>query len=193
MTSMPSVLQDAPEACRLLFRHWDDIRGTALVPRRSQLDPAKLIPILPVLQIVEVQSPGMLRCKLVGTGLRNMFGFEFTGRNYLELAPPGGRRIRAFRHWAGVRRPCGSLFSGGVRYPSGAIAPVVGIGLPLLPDQEDAAGLVLSVTAQVTERGWINERSCETIGMPAHFEFLDIGAGIPDSTLPSEDWQMEGK
>jgi hypothetical protein len=192
MTFMPSALQDVPEACRILFRHWDDIRGPAIVPRRSQLDLAKLIPILPVLQIVEVQSRSMLRCKLVGTGLRNLFGFEFTGRNYLDLAPPDGRRIRAYRHWAGIQQPCGSVFSGCIRYPSGAVASVIGIGVPLLADQEGAPPMSLTVTAQVTDRGWINERSREMIGMPEHFEFLDIGAGIPASTKPPEDWRMDG-
>ncbi len=93
MVSTPPALQDAPEVCRILYEHWNEIRADTLVPRRAQLDPARLIPILPHLQIVELQSRSLIRCKLVGTALRDLFGFDYTGRNLVELgaartAPP---------------------------------------------------------------------------------------------------------
>jgi hypothetical protein len=191
MISMPPALQDAPEACRILFQHWNEIRADTLVPRRSQLDPSQLLPILPRLQIVEVQSRSVVHCKLVGTGLRDLFGFDYTGRNFIEMAPPEGRRIRSYRTWQVINRPCATYFGGSIPFASGARAPVGGVSLPLLPDRAGGAPLVVAVIATVSERGWINEQCGSTIGMPEHFAFLDIGAGIPDRVEPPDDWPMD--
>jgi len=191
MISMPPALQDAPEACRILFNHWNEIRAGALVPRRSQLDPARLITILPQIQIVEVQSRSVIHCKLVGTGLRDLFGFDYTGRNFIEMAPADGRRTRSYRATLVVQQPCASIFRGTVPFRSGARAPACGVSLPLLPDRAGGNPLVVAAIALVADRGWINEPRDGTIGMPEHFAFLDIGAGIPDRNDPPDDWQME--
>lgn len=191
MIALPPGLQDAPEACRLLFEHWSDIRGDALVPPRADLDPARLRSILPCLRILEIVSPGMIRCKLSGTALRDLFGFDPTGRNLLELTPPAQRRERAWRYWTGATQPCGSVFGGRLRFLSGAMAPYLGLALPLRPAQEGGPMLVVSAIAPVADRGWINERSEQELYLAADFTFVDIGAGVPEGSGPPDDWAMD--
>jgi hypothetical protein len=181
-------LEDAPEACRALYAYWHRIRGDALLPRRAGLDPLELKNILPQLQIVEVQAPGVLRCKLVGTGLCDLFGFDYTGHNLIDLAPPEQRLVRSWRHWSSVQLPCGHLFGGRVRFPTGARARFRGVGLPLLPDREGAPRLLVSVIAVIADRGWINVQQRRVLTLPEEFAFLDIGAGMPERDTPPADW-----
>jgi|HubBroStandDraft_1064217.scaffolds.fasta_scaffold01674_11 hypothetical protein len=189
--SMPPALQAAPEACRVLFAYWNEIRERALVPYRSRLDPLRLLAILPRIQIVELQSHGVIRCTLAGTGLRDLFGFDLTGHNMIQLTPPAGRATRSYRHWAAVAQPCGSVFAAAIRFPSGARAPVGGVALPLLPDREGGSPLVVLAIALVADRGWINERRPGFLGLPARYAFIDIGAGIPDRVDPPDEWAMD--
>ena len=193
MVSMPPALADAPEACRALHAYWTAIRGDALVPHRRRLDPLELMDILPQLQILEVQSPGVIRCRLLGTGLCALFGFDYTGRNLIELAPPDQRRLRSWRFWTGVHRPCGCVFGGPVLFPSGARARYGGIALPLLPDRDGAPPLVVSVIAVIADRGWINARQYRVLPLPEEFGFLDIGAGVPEQDGPPADWAIDAE
>jgi hypothetical protein len=188
---LPPGLQDMPEACQLLYEHWSEIRGDALLPSRAGIDPGRLRSILPYLQIVEVVSPSLIRCTLSGTALRDIFGFELTGRNLIDLTPPEQRRQRGWRYWIGAAQPCGCLFGGKLRFLSGALAPYLGLVLPLRPSQEGGAMLAISAIALVADRGWINERSQPELNLAGYVSFLDIGAGMPDRTDPPDDWVVE--
>ena len=188
---LPPGLQDMPEACRSLYEHWTEIRGDALVAPRAGIDPGRLRSILPYLQIVEVASPSLIRCKLSGTALRDLFGFDLTGRNLIDLTPPDQRRRRGWRYWIGTTQPCGCLFGGKLRFLSGALAPYLGLVLPLRPSQEDGPMLAISAIALIRDYGWINERSQPELNLAEYVSFLDIGAGVPDRTDPPDDWVVE--
>jgi hypothetical protein len=191
MISMPLSLQDAPEPCRVLYEYWNAIRGEALVPRRAQFDPLALVAILPMLQLFELQSRRVIRCKLAGTALRDFFGFDCTGRNLIELTPPDRQRTRSWRNWTGVAQPCGGVYGGTVRFASGAHARFVGISLPLRPDRDGAPPQIVSVVAGVADLGWINKQTELKLLVPDEFVFLDIGAGVPDHDVPPDDWSMD--
>jgi PAS domain len=191
MINLPPGLQDMPEACQVLYEHWSEIRGDALVPPRAAIDPARLRSILPYLQIVEVVRPSLIRCKLSGTALRDLFGFELTGRNMIDLTPPDQRRRRGWRYSVGALQPCGCLFGGKLRFLSGALAPYLGLVLPLRPSQKDGSMLAISAIALIRGQGWINDRSEPALNLAEYVSFLDIGAGVPDRTDPPDDWVME--
>lgn len=74
---------------RELFDYWrGKCRGT-VIPRRTDIDPAELLPILPNLMIVDFeQQPFRVRFRLVGTKVVDITGFEFTGRYLDEIAKP---------------------------------------------------------------------------------------------------------
>jgi hypothetical protein len=87
------ILRDAlsieSSIIRELFDYWrGKCRGTA-IPRRTDIDPAEILPILPNLMIVDFeQQPFRVRFRLVGTKVVEITGFEFTGRYLDEIVKP---------------------------------------------------------------------------------------------------------
>lgn len=195
--ALPVGLDDAPAGLRLLFAHWNEIRGDALMPPRGRLDPGRMVPVLPWLQITEYRSRRHLHCRLAGTGLRDLFGFDYTGHNIIDLSPPLFQRVRAYRLASMIGQPCGSLYGGAVPFQSGAEAETMGLALPLQPDRADGFPMLVSALVVTTEPKWVNAAWTDRdrdrpIGMASHFRFLDIGAGVPSGIEPPEDWDMAG-
>ena len=59
------------------------------VPKRSSLDPTEIPHLLPYLIIGEVESPEILRYRLVGAHVRERAGRNLTGQNFYEFVTPG--------------------------------------------------------------------------------------------------------
>ena len=89
------------------------------------------------------------------------------------------------------QQPCGSLFRGLILFGSGARVEAWGLTLPFLPDRAGGFPLLVSVVSAVSELSWINERGDHPISMPEHFEFCDIGCGVPDRIIPPDDWTID--
>ena len=71
---------------RAALEYWERKRLGRAVPRRSDIDPAELKPVLPHLQITEVVGGGSrFRYRLVGSAIVRAFGAEFTGKYVDEL------------------------------------------------------------------------------------------------------------
>jgi len=59
------------------------------VPKRTSLDPTEIPHLLPYLIIGEVESPEILRYRLVGAHVRERAGRNLTGQNFYEFVTPG--------------------------------------------------------------------------------------------------------
>lgn len=76
------------------YRYWDSKRGQRLMPRRGDIKPAEIVPLLPNLQIIEVVDGGKrLRYRLVGTAIVAALGAEYTGKYFDEVF--SGEQLRA--------------------------------------------------------------------------------------------------
>ncbi len=76
----------ADRALRTALDYWETVRGDRTMPRRRDIDPTELRPVLPYLQITEVVSGGSsFRYRLVGTAIVEAFGAKFTGKFVDEL------------------------------------------------------------------------------------------------------------
>ena len=63
-----------------LYAHWEAMRAARLAPRWRDIDPGAIRPQLPFVSISDViESPFDLRYRLVGTGVAEAAGRDFTG------------------------------------------------------------------------------------------------------------------
>lgn len=70
---------------KTLYAYWNEIRGTRQAPRRFEIEPARLAPILPEAFILERIGTSAYRFRLAGTRLCEIFGMEFRGRDFMDL------------------------------------------------------------------------------------------------------------
>lgn len=85
---MRSMSTDFPGLTRAqsdLIRHWRACCRESLLPFREQLDPGKIRAHLSEVSIVELCQDGDARFRLVGSGLRKVFGCDMRGRRLAEL------------------------------------------------------------------------------------------------------------
>lgn len=68
----------------LLFQYWNGVRGERLAPRRFEIEPARISPILPETFILERVDAETFAYRLAGTKLCEQFGDEFRGQNFLN-------------------------------------------------------------------------------------------------------------
>ena len=84
-----------------LIQHWRICCRDGFLPLREQLDPGEMRAHLAAISIVELRQDGEAHFRLVGSGLRPVFGCDMRGRRLGELNPP------AFEMWSlGLERSC---------------------------------------------------------------------------------------
>lgn len=68
------------------FGYWDAKRAGRAMPRKSDIDPAEIKPLLPYVLLGEfTTTPLRLRYRVVGTEVVTVYGVDFTGRWLDEL------------------------------------------------------------------------------------------------------------
>ena len=87
----------ADVAARLarLERYWRQIRGAALVPARSDVDPMQIDDLLPDCFIIERVAPSVLRMRVAGSRLSDALGLDLRGMPLSAMFLPVGREALA--------------------------------------------------------------------------------------------------
>lgn len=164
---------------RAWIDHWSSLRREAIVPLRSALDPMAMPRLLPHMLICDLSEPGIVRIRLMGTGMVTSFGFDPTGHDYLDLVDPA-RREEAYAGFAvPAGQPCGMRVLGENRYESGLTLAVETVGFPFRRD--DGAGMQMVF---VGTRVGAPTIARPDLGPSISFhvferQFIDIGAGVP--------------
>lgn len=117
------------------YRYWDGKRGTRLMPRRGDIDPGEIVPLLPNIQIIEVVDGGKrLRYRLVGTAIVAALGAEYTGKYFDEVS--SGKQLRAHEENYRIiaREKCPLFVSRRYATPGGAELHSRRIIMPLSED-----------------------------------------------------------
>jgi hypothetical protein len=70
---------------RQLYAYWDRVRNGRVAPRRFEIEPAKIAPLLPETFIVEGAGRLGSRFRLAGTKICEQFGRELRGADFLSL------------------------------------------------------------------------------------------------------------
>lgn len=69
---------------RLLYAHWQNVRGARPAPARSDIDPASIVSLLPHIGIFDVEeAPRRYRVRLMGSRIVSWYGGDLTG-SYLD-------------------------------------------------------------------------------------------------------------
>lgn len=80
------IPQGTPERVRQLAEYWLSL-GNGAAPERSQLDPGKILHLLPYVLIVQFEdAPFRVRYRLTGTKVDEMTGMNITNRYLDEFA-----------------------------------------------------------------------------------------------------------
>lgn len=69
---------------QILYTYWNDVRGNRLAPRRFEIEPSRIAPILSETFILERLDDDTYRFRVAGTRICDDFGFEFRGTNFLD-------------------------------------------------------------------------------------------------------------
>jgi hypothetical protein len=176
------------EACRVILDHWEALRGDRLLPGHAEFDPAAVARYLQNLALFEVRSPEVTHCRLAGTAFRLTLGFELTGTNVNHLYAPELHRAAGYRFTMMATRPCAATVELALRFSGQRQAPHELIFLPMEPDRPDAPPLLLVATAGIDAALWQNTAILPQLEASPSFRFIDIGADIPSSTLPPDDF-----
>lgn len=82
----PGIGALASSLVHQLNDYWTARRGDRRMPRKSDIDPSELKPLLPYILLGEFATqPLRLRYRLVGTEVVTVYGVDFTGRWLDEL------------------------------------------------------------------------------------------------------------
>src|SRR5712691_933285 len=80
---------------RQLYAYWDRVRNGRNAPRRFEIEPAKIAPILAETFIAEVTGLFSCRFRLAGTKICEQFGRELRGTDLMSLWGPKDRNAFA--------------------------------------------------------------------------------------------------
>jgi hypothetical protein len=67
-----------------LFAYWNGVRGERIAPRRFEIEPSRIAPLLPETFILERVEPASYRFRLAGTRICEQFGVELRGSDLMQ-------------------------------------------------------------------------------------------------------------
>lgn len=159
--------------------HWWSLPRDGVVPLRSSFDPLAIPAMIPHMLICDLSEPGVVRIRLMGTGMVSSFGFDPTGGNYLDLVAPERREAAYAGFMVPASHPCGMRVLGENRYRNGRVMAVETVAMPFRRD--DGAGMQLVFVGSSIDTGlgpWPDLGRTDSFHVHER-EFIDIGAGIP--------------
>jgi hypothetical protein len=176
------------QACRMLFEAWHAWRSESLLPKHTDVDPNELKSVLPQIGILEIRARDSAVFRLAGSGLRDIVGLDLTGRDTIALSPPRYRRQRAYRLYTPVVWPCAYHGESRYTYSTDSTDVCESVGLPLEPDSPEIHGMIIFALDSILGRRWRNVPAPLIDTTSDVFRFVDIGAGIPASIDPPDDF-----
>jgi len=160
--------------------YWHGLPKRDLVPSRTDFEPAAVSGLLPTFIIHDLVSPEQIVIRLAGTKLREGFGFDATGRNYLDFVDPARRPKAARAIFLVTTQPCGMLVRLISRTKAGVTYLNETFALPMR-DNDGQARLVYYQSNDLPLPEYRDAASDQLVRLDlAGRTFIDIGAGIPD-------------
>ncbi|MAU59596.1 PAS domain-containing protein [Parvibaculum sp.] len=162
-----------------LFQYWLSLPRASGIPNASDFDPAAARSWLADMTILTVNGPEEIRHRLVGTGIADRLGYDATGKNLLDFVDPSYRRQCARDMLEVAWRPCGWQVRYLTHYPSGRVAHVQSIYLPLKGPERQPPRIVSVHTPENPERYTRTASKPNFASEIARMVWIDVGFGVP--------------
>ena len=186
----PEFLIELPDfanhnALRGFFAAWHRWRGEAIAPKRSQIKLNDMHELMRGTMLLDAIAPETLMFRYTGSIYQDMYKFDFTGLNYLDITEKSVRPLRSKRLWAIVDQPCAAVWTA----PGADGVDFIGASVPILPDDPDHPAKIMQVLVPLRDMHHISTESWQVprdkVIFSDHFRYVDIGAGKPDTSVES--------
>ncbi|MBL6953112.1 MAG: PAS domain-containing protein [Alphaproteobacteria bacterium] len=176
------------QECRAFALAWQGWRGAELVPTRSEVRIAEIVGLLPFISVLEIISPEAANFRLFGTTLCDTLGVDPTGLNYFDMTTPEKRDLRIQRTCQMSAHPCGSHFLYSIAYKSGRSVPTEVLSFPVWPNDPSSGRQIFSISIALEDMRMVGTAVAPNrLPVSESFQFVDIGAGVPDAGLNLAD------
>lgn len=183
MTGEPTPPLRLPASQRFIAA-WHGWRAGRLVPRRADMRIADIKDLLPMIAVLEIGPAEEIRYRLAGTGLREYFGFDLTGRSYRDVISQEQWPVRLHRMRQNAAHPCGGVAFYAIPQKSGDAVAAEAVGLPVEAGGGQPPQVIMHVGLAIRVRDAMIGADTDRARLPDRFSFFDIGAGVPARDVP---------
>ncbi len=133
-------------------QYWRSLAKPGELPRQSFFNPAAIPHLLPGVAIYELREDNRITCRLMGTGVVEQFGRDFTDRNILNWWAEGERdnAESVLRYMA--EKPCGILARVTAFTENNSSVTGISVGFPAL-DRDGEIKRLLFYTHNLDQSG----------------------------------------
>ncbi len=179
-------LLKAPGTQALVKAYQDHLDHTAqTIPVKRDFNPLTLGRWVSFCAFLDVRDPEAVVYRLVGETLKERFGFDPTGRSYLEFVPDFRKPIalRAFEECASW--PCAMAVMTEQTFESGRQALCEAVGVPVYENATDPRASYLLFIDQPfdMDRYWAMRASKMRYSSLLDRYFIDLGFGTPSDFI----------
>ena len=165
---------------RIFNDYWQSLPKRDFLPDRDRIDLHQLKHILSSFVILQRESPSMIRFRLAGTDEVKRYGFEITGKNYLDFVPDERRSAALQAFETMLRHPCGSRNLIETVTSSGRVVLNEAIGYPIRGSDGKADQLMFqSNDIEGNLKPYQRRDVVATHRRVLERRYIDIGAGLP--------------
>lgn len=176
---IPAFAQDP--SIRAFLAAWNRWRGQAVAPKRSDIRLGDIPGLMRGVMLMDAFAPEKMVFRYAGSQYQDMYKFDFTGLNYMDITPQENRALRAKRLWGVVAQPAAAVWT----TPPVGNVDFIGASVPILPDEEGHPRKIMQLTVLSKEvheaKVAAREYERETVYLSDNFRYIDIGAGKPDT------------
>ena len=161
---------------------WDKWRGDAMIPNRRDVKLSDIQSIASGMVIFDMYSHSNIRCRFIGSMFTDLYGHDYTGKNYLDITEPSVRKCRAERMFSVVEQPCIAAWAIAANAPLDPLPTTVGVSVPIAPKNPDHPMQLMQMMEVLTH---VNARVFQQHGDELNIHYatsfigIDIGAGTP--------------
>lgn len=168
------------ENAKLFADYWLSLPKVGLVPMRSSFDPCDVSNILSTFEIHEFRDPDNIIVRLSGGELADRYGFDITGKNYLDVVQSDRKdKVRRVLSHI-VEHPCGMLvYIEGAR-ESGLVQVSESVGFPFCDNDGDITQVIYQDNLFDPVSYWDYRSDQRKASLALRRRYIDIGKGVPD-------------
>lgn len=161
---------------------WESAKGVAPFPRRDAIELRRFAPFASLMAIIEVDKRARaLPFRLSGSGFFDLFGFDLTGMDYLDLVDPAIRDGAFESVLACLSQPCGLWQSTPTEIAGGAMASFELTIFPISKNGVAADHILVFVTRE--KRPDESVPVVQSVQHSTVWQWIDLGFGLSDISV----------